>query len=148
DATHSVDKVDSAEVDVFSLKFNTQDPRMSKSLSMVYGETPQAVLGARDDGVAFAFGPSSAARGQMSKMLAAKADAFAEQPRVAAALKQISPQPQLVMLVDLLECVRMGIKIAQKAVGELPAIKLPEDPMPLVAAGLFLEPESIRGELM
>ena len=80
-------------------------------------------------------------------LIAARAIAH-DQKGSALAIKFPALGYRTTLLIPLLEFARTAIRIARKAMPQMPAIKLPEEPAALVVAGLYLEPDGIRGEAM
>ena len=143
--THRQETIGTVQADVHTFVFETEDEQVGDMLSAMYGESVTLYVAPHSEGVLYAQGPAEAAREQMSKLLAGDGK-LSKNQEVAAALKTISPNPQMCLLIDLAPVFEWAMGLAGAAGGPIPDIDLPEK-TPYVAFGFYLERDTMRAEL-
>ncbi len=133
--------------DVYRFNFSEAEAAMQPVMQAIYGPDPTLYLAPHSAGVVYAFGPAAPARERMVELLGG--GGLSREPRVAAALKRLSPDPQLSALVDFPAAVRGMLTMVQQMGVPVPRLPTAADsPAPLVGLNLYLEPQTIRAELI
>jgi hypothetical protein len=145
EVTRRQETVEAVLADVYTFVFETEDEQVGDMLSAMYGESLTLYFAPHPEGVLYAQGPAETAREQMSKLLAGGGKLSKNQD-VAAALKTISPNPQMCLLVDPARVFGWAMGLAGATGGPIPDIHLPEK-TPYVAFGFYLERDTVRAEL-
>ncbi|MFO0839821.1 MAG: hypothetical protein U1D55_15020 [Phycisphaerae bacterium] len=137
------------DADALRMKFNItgEQTEMLDTLKRIYGEDSTIYATTFDDGVRYALGPGEAARRKFEHMTAADAAALDTDERVRAALKTISPKPQLLVLIDLMKAAEAATVLARGAGAPMPEFKATGEPPELAAAAIYLDEQAIRTEL-
>ncbi|HUU95725.1 MAG TPA: hypothetical protein VM487_08285, partial [Phycisphaerae bacterium] len=143
--TRRQETIGAVQADVYTFVFETEDEQMGDMLSAMYGESVTLYVAPHSEGVLYAQGPADTAREQMSKLLAGGGKLSKNQD-VAAALKTISPNPQMCLLVDLAPVFGWAMGLVGAAGGPIPDIDLPEK-TPYIAFGFYFERDTMRAEL-
>ncbi len=126
--------------------FEAEDEQMGDMLTAMYGESLTLYVAPHPEGVLYAQGPADTARERMVKLLAGGGGKLSENQDVAAALKTISPNPQMCLLIDLAPVFEWGLHLAGVAGGPIPEIDMPEQ-TPYIAFGFYFERDTMRAEL-
>jgi hypothetical protein len=99
------------------------------------------------EGVLYTFGPREPARARLIDLLAEGGTPLRENPRVAAALGHLAPDAQVLLLMDLPTFTRDVMKMVEQMGMPAPPLVIEEKDGPFIGAGLYLQAQSIRGEL-
>jgi len=146
ESTRRQETIGAVPADVYTFVFETEDEQAGDMLTAMYGESLTLYVAPHSEGVLYAQGPAETAREQMSKLLAGGGGKLSKSPDVAAALKTISPNPQMCLLVDLAPVFGWAMDLAGAAGEPVPDIDLPEK-TPYVAFGFYLERDTLRAEM-
>jgi hypothetical protein len=136
--TRRTEKIASEDAEVFDYVFSAEDEQVQQILRSVYGESSSFYVAPHPEGIAFAFAPGDAGRPVLERLLAASGGKLAERADVAAARKRISPDPQAVILVDMVRSVELGLAMVKSMGVPVPPVKLPGGPAECAAVGVYL----------
>jgi len=150
--SEQTETIGSVRARVGHVKFEVDNEEMQRVLKRIYGESTTFYVAPHPEGVAYAMGPADVARGSLEQLLAGSATPLSDDPRVADALKKLSPKPQMLLLLDLPGLLKWTMEFATTGAAgapapEMPELKLPETPLPYVSFGLYLRETACGVEL-
>jgi hypothetical protein len=141
------ERIGDMDVQAVDMVFKTQDQQVRRVLETMYGQSATLFTAPRVGDVVFTMGPTEAAKVRLEKVLAGQGGKLSEDARMLAAAKLLSPDPQAVVMVDLNEFIEFALAAAREAGAPLPPPDRDAQPAPLIAVGLYLEPEQVRAEV-
>jgi hypothetical protein len=141
------DEVEGRTAQVFELSFETADEQARRMIEALYGRKMTMYGVAREQDVVFASGPAAQARARLSRLLRGVGTPLAENRRVGAARGAISPDPQVLLLVDVPKLFEFAVRMAQTIGGPMPRLEIPRVEAPLVSSGVYLDADALRIEL-
>lgn len=135
------------DVDIFRADMKTDDPELSKAFTALYGTDMTTVLARTPEGVHYAVGRENTARDLAELALSGERGALSKSPAVQAALRDLPPHPQILILIDPARLVQFGLATAT-AVGMPPppaALKLGD--VRYASVAMYLDEAAITTEL-
>ncbi len=145
---HATATINDTSVEQYNFSIATGGSPVDAAVAAVYGPEPTMSVLPAQHGVGFYMGPRASSRDVLERMLKADPNTgLATDPRVKAAMSQLSPNPQLVMLFDTMRLVELSMQMS-RAMG-VPSVPLPHaaEPSDYAAYGLYLEAGGIRQQL-
>lgn len=136
--TRRTEKIASVEAEAFDYVFSAEDEQMQQMVRSVYGESSTFYVAPHPEGIAFAFASGDAGRPVLERLLATSGGKLAERPDVVSARKRIAPDPQALILVDMVRSVEVGLELAKSMGAPIPPVKLPTGPAECAAVGVYL----------
>ena len=144
---HRTETLDGAQTQVYTITFTGDNEEALDAIRLIYGETMTLYLAPHSDGVIYAVGPADRARARMKKMLAKSAAKLSDNPRIAAAFKTISPDPQMCTFIDAPRFAEWVTNLASATSDQFPEFEWPKAPTPYVALGFYFDRYTMRGEM-
>jgi len=139
--------VGSVPAQVYEMTFIADDEQSRRVLNAIYGPTMVMWAVPHAEGVAYASGPADAAKTQLAQLLAPDRPRLADNPRVSAAMRRLSPDPQACILLDLPRLVMFALDVGRAAGAPVPQIEPPSRSADLVAVGGYLDQTTVRLEV-
>ncbi|MFH1747920.1 MAG: hypothetical protein ABIG44_12870, partial [Planctomycetota bacterium] len=141
------ERVNDVPVSAFDISYTTVDEKTRRMLEKMYGQNMAINMASHAEGVAFTMGPRDVSLAQMRSLLEGDGPKLADNPRLIAARKTISPHPQLWILLDLPGIFTFGVDMFRSTGLPVPPIEFAGKDTPLVSFGGYLESERCRVEL-
>lgn len=148
DLQHEPVDIGGVQADAYHINFNGEADRLQPMMQAMYSEDTTMYLAVHPEGCIYAVGPQDAARTAAAQLLTAQTPPLGRDPRVAAVFQQLSPRPQLCILVDIPEWFKMTSSMIEAAGGAFPLIDLGAKKLPLAAMTLYLQPQAASLELL
>ena len=139
--------VGKVEADVYRYRVTTSNLQSPPVLQAFYGENSALYMAPHPEGVAYAMAPRAAARDLIKRLLADTAPPLHRDHRVRALLKQLSPNPQVCLLVDVPEAFKLIAALAADMGLSLPTLGARDAAAPLAGYTVYLDASAIRSEL-
>ncbi len=142
DVTHTHMQIEAVDTDVYAFNFDADRALAQPVLSGLYGVQPKLFVAPHPDGIAYSLGSEQG----MRRFFGADQRQLSGNPRLRALRKQLSPDPQLCVVVDVSKFLDF-ISGVMGTMG-IPAPFLAEDAgdHPLAGAAVYLEPRAVRFE--
>jgi hypothetical protein len=144
---HRTETLDGAQAQVYTITFTGDNEEALDAIRLIYGETMTLYLAPHSEGVIYAVGPADRARAQMKKMLTKGTAKLSDNPRIAAAFKTISPDPQMCAFIDAPRFAEWVTDLASATGDDFPEFEWPKAPTPYVAIGFYFDSHTMRGEM-
>jgi hypothetical protein len=141
------ERIDSLDAYAYEVSFATPDEQARRVIETLYGRTLSTYSAAHPQGVAYTTGAAERATAQLARMMSADGKLLAENPRIQEGLRRLSPNPQMLVFLDLPRCLELAIRIARLTGAPLPPIEFSQTPLPLVSYGGYLDGNTLCGEL-
>lgn len=145
--TRAQETIGPVQADVYTMTLETDNPQIKGLVENLYGDSPKFYVAPVADGVLYVMGSGDPAKELFEKTVTGKGGKLAETKAVATARGNLSPGPQICILLDLMRLADMGLGFAASMGAPIPPIKLPDTPPSYISMGAYLENETIRGEL-
>ncbi len=137
--------IGAVQADVY--QFDSDDETLQEMMEGLYGESPRFFVAPHKEGLLHAIGSASNARLRMGAALSGNAPELTTNRHIVAAVKALSPDPQIACFVDLPNLMELLMGAARASGVPIPSIKFPKTDSAYAAFGVYLKPDSLRAEL-
>lgn len=134
------------QADSYNFKTRSDDPQLDRFLEMLFGVDSATIVVPLERHLLVVLAPASQARADIERSLSG-APPLRSNPRVSAALDKLAKNPQACALLDPRPLVSFAMRAAGTFGLPTPTLEFGNQTPGLIAAGIYLEPQSTHIEL-